>query len=221
MPRSRSKTRAGGISPPSLPVLDQLDQWEDTELADATLYSGLSGSKVNLSKQTAKRVQLDRVSLNCSDLSGTELLDFKMCDARLTESDLANASWHGARVLRVQMTDCRMLGLTISEGKLRDCVFSKCNGSYARFRFASFNAVRFEECDLRESDFQGADLSGVEFSRCDLRKAQMSGVKLKGASLRGSNIEGLAINAADLEGVIIDAMQAAYLAPLFGVKVVW
>ncbi len=47
----------------------------------------------------------------------------------------------------------------------------------------------------------------------------MSGVKLKGASLRGSNIEGLAINAKDLEGVTIDPTQAAYLAPLFGVKV--
>jgi len=209
------------ISPPDLPVLEQLRQWGNAKLADNEFYSTSTGIKLNLSNQTATKVQFDRINLDCSDLNGTKLLGFKLCDSRLNQSDLANANWHGAQLVRVEMTDCRMLGLTITEGKLRDCMFMKCNGSYMRFRFASFNAVRFEECDLRDSDFQGTDLSGVEFYRCDLRNAQMSGVKLKGASLRGSKIEGLAINAKDLEGAIIDPMQAAYLAPLFGVKVVW
>jgi uncharacterized protein YjbI with pentapeptide repeats len=186
MPQSHQKRKDKGISPPDLPAFEQLSQWGETGLTAGELYSGLAATKVNLSNQVAKRVQFDRVNLNCVDLSGTTLLGFKLRDSRLSQCDLSNADWHGAQILRVEMADCRMLGLTMTEGRLRDCVFMKCNGSYGRFRFASLNAIRFDECNLRESDFQGADLSGIEFSRCDLRNAQMSGAKLKGASLRGN-----------------------------------
>ncbi len=55
MPHNDKKSRHRGISPPSLPVFEQLRQWEDKKFADDDIYSGLSGVKVNLSNQTARR----------------------------------------------------------------------------------------------------------------------------------------------------------------------
>jgi len=199
----------------------ELPEWSGTELHDGLCHSDCSAFRISFSGQAARRLKFDAVRLENVDMHGTKLPDFGLRDSLLKQCDLANADWRGAQISRVEMIECRMVGLSLIEGKIRDCVFTGCNGSLARFRFSSFSAVRFKECNLKDSDFQGANLSGVDFSRCDLRNSQMSGAKLKGASLRGSNIEGLAVNAPDVEGAIVDPMQAAYLAPLLGLKVVW
>jgi uncharacterized protein YjbI with pentapeptide repeats len=203
MLRSSPKKIDKPISTPTLAPTQQLVPWVDATLVENEVYSNLSATKFNLSNQTAARVKFDGV------------------DLRFTQCDLANADWHGAKLRRVELIECRMIGFTVTEGKLQDCVFTNCNASYMRSRFAALRAVHFGDCNLRDADFQGADLSGVDFTRCDLRNAQMSGAKLKGTSLRGSNIDGLIVNGQDLEGVIVDPMQAAYLAPLLGLKVVW
>lgn len=214
------KAKTKTITPPDV-MASGLEEWRGTELEDGQCYSDLSASRISLSHQTAKRIKFDRVSFESVDMSGTKLTDGRLRGSRFKSCDMANADWRGANVSCVELIECRMVGFSINEGKIADCSFIHCNGGLIRFRFSSFNAVRFEACNLKESDFQGADLSGVEFCRCDLRNAQMSGAKLKGASLRGSNIEGLAVNAKDVEGAIVDPLQAAYLAPLFGLKVVW
>ena len=67
---------------------------------------------------------------------------------------MANADWRGANVSCVELIECRMVGFSINEGKIADCSFIHCNGGLIRFRFSSFNAVRFEACNLKESDFQ-------------------------------------------------------------------
>src|ERR1700733_283864 len=118
MTRGNQKHRSKGISSPSLLVAEQLRQWEEPQLKEGELYTGLRAYKLNLANQDAKGIEFDRVDLDCSDLNGTKIANFKLRDSRLGQCNLANADWHGAQIARVEMTECRMLGLKITEGKL-------------------------------------------------------------------------------------------------------
>jgi uncharacterized protein YjbI with pentapeptide repeats len=134
---------------------------------------------------------------------------------------LSDAVFDTVEFDHANLRETELLGLKAIESKVRDVVFTACNGNLMQLRFASFGSVRFEDCNLKEADFQSADLSTVVFTRCDLRGSQMSGAKLAGTSFCGSNIDGLTVNQKDIAGAIVDPMQAAYLAQLLGVKVKW
>jgi len=49
----------------------------------------------------------------------------------------------------------------------------------------------------------------------------MSQTNLEGADLTSSNIDGLKINQDALKGMVVEPLQAAYLASLFGLNVQW
>jgi uncharacterized protein YjbI with pentapeptide repeats len=61
----------------------------------------------------------------------------------------------------------------------------------------------------------------VVFEHCDLREAQLSFAKLGGTDFRGSQLENLRVGMESLRGAIVDPAQAAYLAGLMGLKVMY
>lgn len=174
-------------------------------------FSGQCASLVSISKGRLARVGLSRTHLHKLDL---DRVVFDACD-------MANAAWEMARLDKVTLNDCRLIGLGLSRSSIKECVFQACEASLADFRAITCKKSRFIRCKLQGADFQHADLRHVVFENCDLRGAQMFSAKLEGADLRGSEIENLQIGIEHLRGAIVDPAQAAYLAGYMGLKVMF
>ena len=190
------------------PRLDELDRLDAVSL-----------SRISFAGQSSKNLSIEHSILSHVGFNATKLTGLRLVDLRLNDCDLANADWPRVFVNRAELHECRLTGLSAAEGEFRDTVFDTCKADLAGFRFATFKAVRFENCQLAEADFQGADLSGVVFKDCDLSGCEMSGAKLEGADLRGSKIDGLKISPTGIRGAILDPTQAITLIRLLGVVI--
>jgi uncharacterized protein YjbI with pentapeptide repeats len=187
-------------------------------------YENLILADGDCSEQSAARVTFDECRFERTKFCGAQLPGLTVSDVVFEECDVANAVWTGVTLTRVEMSGCRLLGLRANEADIQHLVVRRGTASLAQFRFAIFQAVRFEECNLRGVDFQGADLRGVIFQGCDLREAQMSGAKLLNTDFRSSEIDGMQIGPADLgnlKGAIVEPVQAAYIAGQLGLHVKW
>lgn len=134
------------------------------------------------------------------------------CDAR-------NASFVDAVGLRLVLRDCQLLGVDVSGGVLRDCLFVGCQFRMARAFGASFERCWFEGCDLREAEFEESRFDRVAFRDCDLRGARLLRSGLSSVDFRGSRVEGLAVSPDRLAGAVIAGEQADVFAAAFGLRV--
>lgn len=211
-----------GIEPPRLAAeLEPRTELPEPGLDDEARFDGLELTGARLADARAARViiaasRLRGVSLAAGVLPGLELID-----DRLDDCDLANIEIESGSLERVELVGCRLVGLKAPESRWREVVIRECNASLAQFRYATFRRVRFEHCDLRGADFLGADLRGVVFDDCDLRNATLSSTRLVGADLSTSRIEGLQVGIESLRGAIVEPLQAAQLAALMGLKILW
>lgn len=210
------------IEPPRIGTdLEQRTDLPGAPLDDEARYDALELTGARVLDARASRVivatsRLRSVSLAAGVLPGLELID-----DRLDDCDLANIEIESGSLERVELVGCRLVGLKAPESRWRDVVARECNASLAQFRYATFRRVRFEHCDLRSADFLGADLRGVVFDDCDLRNATLSSTRLAGADLSTSRIEGLQVGIESLRGAIVEPLQAAQLAALMGLKILW
>ncbi|HEX8464815.1 MAG TPA: pentapeptide repeat-containing protein [Abditibacterium sp.] len=137
------------------------------------------------------------------------------------QCDLAGLDGREIFASRIEMEGCRATGLVAPESNWRDAVFRDTKISLSQFRFAKFERVLFQNCDLREADFQNADLRGAQFRDCDLRGAQFSFALLSGADFRTCQTENVTIEAQALRGLIVSPLQAAQFAAILGLQVRW
>ncbi len=212
------------LQPPKPPVLPRKflgRTLPGEQLAAYGRYGQLSLTREQFSGQLAERLSFEETLLKQVSLHATELAHARIGDSRLSECDLANASWFQADFARVEMLNCRLTGFRAIESRWQDVLFKDCQASLAQFRFTVFKTARFEHCDLSDADFQGADLTGVVFADCDLSRAEMSGAKLAGADLRGCTLDGVHAGLSELRGAIIDPSQALALVQAFGIVVEW
>ncbi len=202
-------------------ILDDLatDGVSEGLLRDHERYEYMRLEQANFTGQIAKYVNFESSRLAHVSMRDADLTGLKLVDVRLDDCDLANTDWYQSGLKRVEIVGCRMVGLKAAEGKLQDVLFKECRGRLALFRFATLKSVRFEDCDLVEADFQSADLSGVRFAGCDLSNAEMRGAKLQGADFRGSNVDGLKVGFTELQGAIVDPLQAVSFVRLLGLTV--
>lgn len=140
-------------------------------------------------------------------------------DLQLDGCDLANAAAEKLYGTRVQLQDCRLLGLRGNESTWRDAVFRECSAAMAQFSLTRFERTRFEKCDLSDADFTGADLRGAVFRDCNLKGADFTGARLQDADWRGSEVERLKVDVRSLRGLIVSPAQAAHFAKLLGLRV--
>ncbi|MCX6046206.1 MAG: pentapeptide repeat-containing protein [Chloroflexi bacterium] len=191
----------------------------DEQIQDEGEYGHLRLTSANLAGQTAEHVTFKSSWFKQVSLEQTRFLAPKLSDLRFDNCDLANAVWERALFQRVEILGCRMTGFKTIEAHLQDVLLRDCIGALAQFRFATFKAVRFEQCNFANADFQGANLSGVRFVKCDLSNAEMSQTTLSGTDFRTSKIEGLKVGVRELPGAIMDHFQAAYVASLLGIVI--
>ena len=140
-------------------------------------------------------------------------------DIRLQTCDLRNAALIDGRFTRIETAECAMLGIDVSGAVCRDVVADRCQLRLARAFGTSFERCWFEGCDLREADFEEVVLDRVVFRDCDLRGARFGGVSLGAVDVRGSRVEELVVDPSRMRGLVIDAVQAPYLASVLGLRV--
>jgi uncharacterized protein YjbI with pentapeptide repeats len=115
-----------------------------------------------------------------------------------------------------------MLGLSWTEGGVRDASFEHCRMDLASFRFGTFKSVVFTECKLVQADFQEADLRGARFEQCDLTGAQFSKAQMEGTRFSDCDLAGIN-GVLSLKGSIVssrDALALCYtLASALGITI--
>jgi uncharacterized protein YjbI with pentapeptide repeats len=169
----------------------------------------LSGRKIP--SLVAWNSLFDRVSF-----ASCEISSFRLRDVRLVKCDLSNAILHGFEASRVELIECRLIGMRAIECHWQDVLVENCDMRYAQLSDGKARSCEFRECHLGETDLRGADLEGAIFANVLLHRADLSRAKLRGADLRGAEIEGITVRAEDLRGAIVSVVQAVDLARLLG-----
>lgn len=153
----------------------------DDDLVDDAYLRARRYDGVDLSRRTARLLDVDGCHLRGSTLAGGRLEKLTVIDTVFDHCDLANLTFDQSSLSRVELTGCRATGLVASGSLLRQMSLVDCIADLAVFRFATFTKVRLTDCRLAGADFVAADLSGATFRRCDLSRAELSQVKARGA----------------------------------------
>lgn len=191
------------------------------QLVPETTYEFKDIADSDFSDQVADEVCLRKCSLSKVRFARARIQRLDLDKVKADDCDFANAVFPKARLDRVVMKESRLVGVDLSGALVKTSTFEACDAGYGDFRSTTFRKCRFRNCNFRGADFQGADLRAAVFEECDLREAQLSFAKLDGTDFRGSRIEGVRIGMESLRGAVVDPAQAAYLAGLMGLKVVW
>lgn len=216
---NRRKRSGRVLKSPGL-LLQKLEKVATSKgLEDETHYTALHLIRIDWSEQRARHLSFDQVFFEQAALSRTHVEHIRVLDSRLKSCDLANAEWVKADLARVELLDCHLTGFQANEAHFQDILFKDCMGHFAQYAQATFEAVRFEGCDLSEANFFEADLSSVVFLDCDLSNADLSGAKLVGADLRGSKIDGMRVGPRELQGATLDPTQALSFVRGLGISV--
>lgn len=173
-------------------VPDSLDEVAlETLDAEAVLEQVALGDS-DLSGARAPGVAIREARLHATRLAGAELDGLELTDVELRGCDLANlrAGPRGGWI-RVRGTNCRMTGLTFTDGVLRDVSLHGCRIDLASFGGTRLQRVSFEECDLSQTDFLEAELDGVRFTGCDMTATDLRGATLHRCELRSNRLEEL------------------------------
>jgi uncharacterized protein YjbI with pentapeptide repeats len=195
-----------------------------TQVVDETVLAGLP-----LEESCAQNIDLpgrkipslvawnslfDRVSFaNC------EISSFRLRDVRLVKCDLSNTVLRSFEASRVELIECRLIGMRAIECHWQDVLVENCDMRYAQLNDGKTRSCEFKACHLGEADFRGTDLEGAIFANVMLHRADLSRAKLRGADLRGAEIEGVTVRAEDLRGAIVSMVQAVDLARLLGLVI--
>lgn len=150
---------------------------------------------------------------------GASFTTQRLRDASLRACDLSNARCVDLIASRVELHDCRLVGIDVSGGSLRDVRCTDCQISLARAFGTTLERCWFQNCDLRECDFEEATLAGVAFRNCDLRQARFASSTLGQTDFRGSRVEGIVVHPDLLRGAVIAPEQADVFAAAMGLRV--
>jgi uncharacterized protein YjbI with pentapeptide repeats len=173
-------------------VPESLEEVALDALEPETVLEQMEVGDDDLSAAHAPGLAIREARLRGTRLAGGELEGLELTDVELRGCDLANlrAGPHGGWI-RVRATNCRMTGLTFTDGALRDVSLHGCRIDLASFGGTRLQRVTFEECDLSQTDFLEAELDGVRFTGCQMAATDLRGARLHRCELSANRLEGL------------------------------
>jgi uncharacterized protein YjbI with pentapeptide repeats len=152
-----------------------------------------------------------------ANLSGSVLTPLDVQDVRLSEVDLSNATFVATTARRIELLNCRGVGLQLSFELVADLFVEDCRMDYALVRIdRSKGAVVFHRCSFREATIQG-DLSRVAFVDCDFGGAEFQVQRAEGCDLSDSQLAG-AQGLLTLRGAEITRDQAVSVADVLATE---
>jgi uncharacterized protein YjbI with pentapeptide repeats len=136
------------------------------------------------------------------DLSGAKIGPVTLVDVVGRNVDLSNASLQQVVARRLELTDCRAIGVRLSFDHASDVSIVDCRLDYATIHVETVKGVAvFSGCSFREATisgdlsntvFQDCDFVGTEFrvrraAKCELRTSRLAEARglltLKGATI--------------------------------------
>lgn|GEM_PF-3038929 len=169
---------------------------EPCELPDGGELDELALSEALVERHGRDALTARRIHVRESELRGltlgegvaTELL---LSDARLNGCDLSNIRARRGAIRRVELNDCRLVGFSLSEGRVDDLRVVGGTMMLCSFAHSTLRRVEFENVNLREASFLETQLTSVSFTGCDLAGADFRGARLKECAIRGSSLDGV------------------------------
>jgi uncharacterized protein YjbI with pentapeptide repeats len=157
-------------------------------------------------------VTLDRVVLRGVDLSFQRLRRVRIRDAVLHTCDLSNLALVEPSLIRVELRDCRVSGLTFEGGRFEDVTFHGCRGEVVSWIDVQGTRIVIEGCDWPDADFRATALTDTLIQRCELPRSLWTGARLASARLTETSLDSVK-GAAGLAGASIDhqTLQSATL----------
>ena len=139
------------------------------------------------------------------DLSGYELSERDLSDARFTRCTLSDAQVSALLAPGARFIECRFVRCRFAHADFREANFSRCSfadsesHSGAQFAFSQLDQARFEACDLSFAEitrsslwavrFQESNLRGARFHRADFTRAFSGKTLHTAATFAGCNLE--------------------------------
>jgi uncharacterized protein YjbI with pentapeptide repeats len=205
------RTARHGRAEVVLPDIDG-DLAEVGELGDAEqladfVYSDRSLRQLDLAGRRLARgrvrgVEVERTNF---DTALFESLSFERCA-------ILSGHWEGGSLSRVQLTDCKILGVTVSEQKWSNVVFRGCVIEYVTFdAVRATGPVAFVECRMRDVTLTNCHLPRGHMSDCELNAVELVGGNFRDFDFRGNDLSTLR-GAASLGGAIVSHEQRPQLA---------
>lgn len=190
------RDRLGRVQPAITPPRTlEAHRLTEVDLAADALHDELELEAVHVTGAspgaTVANLELDVAHLQDVDLAGARLPRLALRNCRVIGGDLANVAVRGGVAERCAFERVRLTGLSWQEGMLRDVRFQGCRIDLASFAATQLERVRFEDCSLAQSDLHEARLAAVVFEDCDMREIDLAGARLSaGCELRGCVIDG-------------------------------
>lgn len=132
---------------------------------------------------------LTGLSLDCSDLSDSELAHVSFPALQGTKLDNANFSF----CFLTNCTGCSFKAATLSTTNCTDSVFQDCNFEGATINGGGLSRTVFRNCNMRNVSILRSNLNNCTFIDCDLTLSklnynQLSSVSFKSSSLVDANL---------------------------------
>lgn len=203
------------LIPPNLPhelPLTHITAFHDEDCTKLSLIQDCTFEAQNATNIAFSQVLFKNVVFNCIHWPLAKITDtiFEKCD-------LSNVDFSQCFMDRVRLTNCKLVGIDMTETYLRNTVFDDCNAAYSVLRYTDCKKVNFHNSSFTEADFYSVTLNDVSFAHCNLDKVQFSGTKLAGIDLSTCQFYQLGLTPDNLRGCIIAPEQAIVLANIFGV----
>lgn len=168
---------------------------------DRDKYESLSGKRRKAVKWAiAKKADLRKVNLSCTNLSG---LDFK-------GADLSGADFSG-----VEFSEADLSGADFFEADLRGADLSRADLTGANLIRSDLSGALLNGAFIAKAVLYGADLTEADLTGASFYKADLTGADLRGAFFGNTNLSGACLSEATLDDkvpVIADIHKKMYAA---------
>ncbi len=150
-------------------------------------------------------LNLNKVVLKQSDLSGAHLERAGLSDAHLEGADFMGAHLEGASLERAHLEGANLRGADLKAAFLSDAHFERADLAAAHLETANLTSAHLKDADLGRTHADGANLSyahleGANLRGADLKRAFLSGAHLEGGDLTEAHLEEVDLRGAHLEG---------------------
>ncbi|GGG61895.1 pentapeptide repeat-containing protein [Paenibacillus radicis (ex Gao et al. 2016)] len=193
--------------------LDINDLGQDCEFVDSIVQD------CELSGEAPYKACFDRMKFTNVTMRGARMRKSEFTDVIFERCDLSNADFQDAIFHRVVFKDCKLIGMDVSSGMLRNASFIDCNAEYAVFRMINAKRINLQGGTFAYGDFFNSNLTEFYLTETKLDQAQFSQTKLAGIDLSSCEFDNLGATLPELRGCIISPLQAAAFAGQLGMVV--
>ena len=180
-------------------------------------YENETVSRFDLSGIECKRVEFVKCRFQQCNFSKAGFYETAFISCDFANGSFERSYWKTSRIL-----GCNGDGAVLKGALLRERHFLSSSLRYANCSGTVWEGCSIEDCVFQESLFSEAKLKRLKLNKVNFSSADFFKTPLKGIDLSDCMIDGILVSDTyhELKGVMVNALQAAELIKILGVKVV-